>query len=147
STLRVLIIHTRWNHEIVSALHNGVVETLKSTYKIPESNITTRTVPGAFELPFATKTLIKTGLYDVVIPIGVLIKGSTMHFEYIAESVSHALMNTGLETGIPVIFGVLTCLTEDQAMERAGIGRGEKKGHNHGIDWAAAAVEMALLSK
>ncbi|KAH9950294.1 Lumazine synthase [Amylocystis lapponica] len=81
--------------------------------------------------------------FDAVIAIGVLIKGSTMHFEYIAESVSHALMRVQLDTGIPVIFGVLTALTDDQALERAGLGRGDNKGHNHGEDWAAAAVEMA----
>ena len=84
---------------------------------------------------------------DAVIAIGVLIKGSTMHFEYISESVSHALMRVGLDTGVPVIFGVLTALTDDQALERAGIGRGESKGHNHGEDWASAAVEMASSSR
>lgn len=81
--------------------------------------------------------------FDAVIAIGVLIKGSTMHFEYICDSVSHALMRVQLDTGVPVIFGVLTALNDDQALERAGIGRGESKGHNHGEDWAAAAVEMA----
>lgn len=68
-----------------------------------------------------------------------------MHFEYISDAVSHGLMRIGLDTNVPVIFGVLTCLTEEQALERAGVGKGENKGHNHGIDWAAAAVEMALL--
>jgi len=85
--------------------------------------------------------------FDAVIAIGTLIKGHTMHFEYICESVSHALMRIQLDTGIPVIFGVLTVLTDDQALERAGIGRGENKGHNHGEDWAAAAVEMATHSR
>ena len=85
--------------------------------------------------------------FDAVIAIGVLIKGSTMHFEYICESVSHALMRVQLDTGVPVIFGVLTALTDDQALERAGIGRGENKGHNHGEDWASAAVEMATSSR
>lgn len=80
--------------------------------------------------------------FDAVIAIGVLIKGSTMHFEYICESVSHALMRVQLDSGVPVIFGVLMALDEDQALERAGIGR-VKKGHNHGEDWASAAVEMA----
>lgn len=82
-----------------------------------------------------------------MIAIGVLIKGSTMHFEYICDSVSHALMRVQLDTGIPVIFGVLTALTDDQALERAGIGRGENKGHNHGEDWGLAAVEMAAQCK
>ncbi|KAG8746658.1 hypothetical protein FRC12_014231 [Ceratobasidium sp. 428] len=81
--------------------------------------------------------------FDAVIAIGVLIKGSTMHFEYICDSVSHALMRLQMDTGVPVIFGVLTALTDDQALERAGLGRGENgKGHNHGEDWGLAAVEM-----
>lgn len=80
--------------------------------------------------------------FDAVIAIGVLIKGSTMHFEYICDSVSHALMRISLDTGVPVIFGVLTALTDDQALVRAGLGKGEDKGHNHGEDWGLAAVEM-----
>lgn len=79
--------------------------------------------------------------FDAVIAIGVLIKGETMHFEYISESVSHALMKVQLDTGVPVIFGVLTALSEDQALERGGLGR-TNKGHNHGEDWGLAAVEM-----
>ena len=85
--------------------------------------------------------------FDAVIAIGVLIKGSTMHFEYICDSVSHALMKIQVDTGVPVIFGVLTALTDDQALERAGIGRGENKGHNHGEDWGLAAVEMGLHTR
>lgn len=81
--------------------------------------------------------------FDAVIAIGVLIKGATMHFEYISESVSHGLMRVQLDTGVPVIFGVLTALSDDQALERAGLGRGDNKGHNHGEDWGLAAVEMA----
>jgi 6,7-dimethyl-8-ribityllumazine synthase len=80
--------------------------------------------------------------FDAVIAIGVLIKGSTMHFEYICDSVSHALMKVQLDSGVPVIFGVLTALTDDQALERAGLGRQGDKGHNHGEDWGLAAVEM-----
>lgn len=85
--------------------------------------------------------------FDAVIAIGVLIKGSTMHFEYICDSVSHALMKVQLDTGVPVIFGVLTALTDDQALERAGLGRGDDKGHNHGEDWGLAAVEMSSHSR
>jgi len=85
--------------------------------------------------------------FDAVIAIGVLIKGSTMHFEYICDSVSHALMKVQLDTGVPVIFGVLTALNDDQALERAGLGQGANKGHNHGEDWGLAAVEMGSHSK
>lgn len=81
--------------------------------------------------------------FDAVIAIGVLIKGSTMHFEYICDAVSHALMRLQMDSGVPVIFGVLTALTDDQALERAGLGRGKNGvGHNHGEDWGLAAVEM-----
>ncbi|GAB1213938.1 hypothetical protein ATERTT37_003093 [Aspergillus terreus] len=78
--------------------------------------------------------------YDAIIAMGVLIKGETMHFEYIADAVTHGLMRVQLESGVPVIFGVLTVLTEEQGLERAGLG---KKGmHNHGEDWGNAAVEL-----
>lgn len=80
--------------------------------------------------------------FDAVIAVGVLIKGSTMHFEYICDAVSHGLMKVQLDSGIPVIFGVLTALTDDQALDRAGLGRGDDIGHNHGEDWGLAAVEM-----
>ncbi|KAG9039184.1 hypothetical protein FRB95_011769 [Tulasnella sp. JGI-2019a] len=85
--------------------------------------------------------------FDAVIAIGVLIKGSTMHFEYICDAVSHGLMRIQLDTGVPVIFGVLTALTDDQALERAGLGRKGDKGHNHGEDWGHAAVEMGAKAK
>jgi len=77
--------------------------------------------------------------FDAVIAIGVLIKGSTMHFEYICDAVSHALMKVQLDSGVPVIFGVLTALTDEQALDRAGL---TPSGHNHGEDWGLAAVEM-----
>jgi len=80
--------------------------------------------------------------FDAVIAIGVLIKGATMHFEYISDSVVQGLMKVQLDTGVPVIFGILTALTDEQALERAGIGSVDK-GHNHGEDWGLAAVEMA----
>ena len=85
--------------------------------------------------------------FDAVIAIGVLIKGSTMHFEYISDAVSNGLMRVQLDTGVPVIFGVLTALNEDQALERAGLGKGAKKGHNHGEDWGYAAIEMGAQSR
>lgn len=93
--------------------------------------------------PSGATVSIPGGPFDAVIAIGVLIKGATMHFEYISESVSHALMRVQLDSGVPVIFGVLTALTDDQALERAGLGKGVDKGHNHGEDWGLAAVEMA----
>jgi hypothetical protein len=83
--------------------------------------------------------------FDAVIAIGVLIKGETMHFEYIADAVSKGLMRIGLDTGVPVIFGLLTVLNEKQAMARAGMIHGEM--HNHGDDWGSAAVELGIKSK
>ncbi len=97
--------------------------------------------------PQSTSSLSNSGPFDAVIAIGVLIKGSTMHFEYICDAVSHSLMKLQVDSGVPVIFGVLTVLTDDQALERAGIARGESKGHNHGEDWGNAAVEMGLKCK
>uniref|UniRef100_A0A093XIX7 6,7-dimethyl-8-ribityllumazine synthase n=1 Tax=Talaromyces marneffei PM1 TaxID=1077442 RepID=A0A093XIX7_TALMA len=86
-----------------------------------------------------------TAPFDAIIAIGVLIKGETMHFEYISEAVSHGIMRVQLEANVPVIFGLLTLLTEEQGLERAGLGSGKK--HNHGEDWGLAAVELALKRK
>ncbi|KAH6854381.1 6,7-dimethyl-8-ribityllumazine synthase [Chaetomium sp. MPI-CAGE-AT-0009] len=85
-----------------------------------------------------------TGPFDAIIAIGVLIKGETMHFEYIAGSVSDGLMRVSLDTGVPVIFGVLTVLNDEQAKARAGLIEGS---HNHGEDWGLAAVEMGVKRK
>ncbi|KAB5580785.1 6,7-dimethyl-8-ribityllumazine synthase [Coniochaeta sp. 2T2.1] len=94
-------------------------------------------------LPSSTSTT-SSGPFDALIAIGVLIKGETMHFEYISDSVSQGLMRVGLDIGVPVIFGVLTVLNDDQAKARAGLTAG---GHNHGEDWGLAAVEMAVKRK
>jgi 6,7-dimethyl-8-ribityllumazine synthase len=85
--------------------------------------------------------------FDAVVAIGVLIKGETMHFEYIAEAVTHGLMRVQLDSGVPVIFGLLTVLSEEQGLARAGLPGGtgkEAKGHNHGEDWGHAAVELGV---
>ncbi|CAG8520104.1 12695_t:CDS:1 [Dentiscutata heterogama] len=148
SSLRVLIVHTRWNYEIVEALVRGATETMTSEYNVKAENISIQSVSGSYELPFAAQSLIKaskmgTQWFNVVICIGVLIKGSTMHFEYIAEAVSQGIMRVSLDSGVPVVFGVLTCLNDEQALERAGLGDRESK-HNHGIDWGRCAVEMGV---
>jgi len=85
-----------------------------------------------------------SGPFDAIIAIGVLIKGETMHFEYIADSVSHGLMRVQLDTGCPLIFGLLTVLNDDQAKARAGVTSGS---HNHGEDWGLAAVELGVKRK
>jgi 6,7-dimethyl-8-ribityllumazine synthase len=136
---KVVIIRTAWNVEIVDALVKGCKDELK---ELGVKEIIEVNVPGAFELPFAAQHIINTQKPDAVVAIGCLIKGNTMHFEYICESVSHGLMRVGLDTSVPVIFGVLTCLTEEQAKMRAGLIEGH---HNHGPEWADAAVQMARL--
>ncbi|KAI5953440.1 RIB4 [Candida jiufengensis] len=145
SKLRVGILHARWNKKIIDSLVSGAIQKLLEL-GVQESNIIVESVPGSFELPFGSKLFfnqqkLKKEPLDAIIPIGVLIKGSTMHFEYICESTTNQLMKLNFDLNIPVIFGVLTCLTEEQAEARAGLIKG--KMHNHGEDWGAAAVEMA----
>lgn len=146
SKLRIGILHARWNGPIIDALVKGAIARL-GELGVKEENIIVESVPGSFELPYGTRLFLEKQKslgqpLDAVIPIGVLIKGSTMHFEYICDSVTHKLMDLNFQLGVPVIFGVLTCLTDEQAEARAGLVPG--KMHNHGEDWGAAAVEMAL---
>ncbi|KAF8509685.1 6,7-dimetjyl-8-ribityllumazine synthase [Gautieria morchelliformis] len=168
SPLRIGIVHGRWNAKVIEALLKGVLAKLHESGVKPQ-NIVVQNVPGSYELPFACKQMISgshvqanagaedlmsesftsasasapvpSQPFDAVIALGVLIKGETMHFEYISDAVAHGLMRVQLDSGTPVIFGVLTALTDDQALERAGIGR-VNSGHNHGEDYGAAAVEM-----
>jgi 6,7-dimethyl-8-ribityllumazine synthase len=94
------------------------------------------------------KASTSTAPFDAIIAIGVLIKGETMHFEYIADAVSHGLMRLQLEGNIPVIFGLLTLLSDEQGLMRAGIGGSSgKEGHNHGEDWGSAAVELGVKKR
>ncbi|KAK9237392.1 6,7-dimethyl-8-ribityllumazine synthase [Lipomyces kononenkoae] len=173
--LRIGIVHARWNSTIIHPLVTGAKERMLAL-GVKEDNITVQTVPGSFELPFAVTRLYaasqiqssastsgaaaldllagdapepstetaSTKPFDAIIAIGCLIKGETMHFEYICESVSTSLMKIQLDLGIPVIFGVLTCLSDAQALSRAGLSEG---GHNHGLDWGEAAVEMGTKSR
>ncbi|QLG70936.1 hypothetical protein HG535_0A08830 [Zygotorulaspora mrakii] len=142
SKLKIGIIHARWNRVIIDALVKGAIKRMMSL-GVREENIIVETVPGSFELPWGSKRFHdKYQDLDVIIPIGVLIKGSTMHFEYISDSTTQALMKLQETIQIPVVFGLLTCLTEEQAIARAGLDEG-KAMHNHGEDWGAAAVEMA----
>mmetsp|Transcript_17199 Transcript_17199/g.26068 ORF Transcript_17199/g.26068 Transcript_17199/m.26068 type:complete len:226 (-) Transcript_17199:237-914(-) len=136
--VRVGIIRTRWNEEDVSNLVDGARKALKEC-KVKEENIFETEVPGSFELPLAAKFLAMSGTVDAIICAGVLIKGDTMHFEYICDTVSSGIMNVALNTNTPVIFGVLTCLNEEQVKKRS---TGDS---NHGYDWGKTAVEMAIL--
>ena len=138
--LKVGLVTARWNHQLTHSLRDGAIGRLMEL-GVQEQDIVAIDIGGSYELPFAARHLIDTTDVDVVIPIGVLVKGSTMHFEYIAEAVSQGLMRVSLDTGVPVLFGVLTCLTEEQARERA-MGEG-----NHGPSWAETAVELGLMRK
>jgi 6,7-dimethyl-8-ribityllumazine synthase len=97
-------------------------------------------VPGAFELPYAAKRLAASNRYDAVIALGAVIRGATAHFEYVAGVAAKGIATAGLETGVPIIFGVITAHTLDEAIERAGT-----KGGNKGFDAALSAIEMASL--
>ncbi|GKY98939.1 hypothetical protein MPSEU_000849700 [Mayamaea pseudoterrestris] len=138
SKVRIGIIRTRWNDEHVGSLVKACRTALKEC-KVEDSNIFETTVPGSFELPLAARFLALSGTVDAIVCAGVLIKGDTMHFEYIADAVSKGIMNIGIQTNIPIVFGVLTCLNEDQVRARSSAS------NNHGYDWGKTAVEMALL--
>ncbi|KAL9080118.1 MAG: hypothetical protein Q9157_001078 [Trypethelium eluteriae] len=117
-----------------NALVSAATDLLAST---STSDLTTTAAPTASKSSSALSQP-----FDALITIGVLIKGETMHFEYIADAVSHGLMRVQLDSGVPLVFGLLTVLNEEQGMARAGIG--EKGGHNHGEDWGKAAVELGV---
>ncbi|ODV60229.1 6,7-dimethyl-8-ribityllumazine synthase [Ascoidea rubescens DSM 1968] len=147
SNLKIGIIYARWNKEIIDSLVSGAIKNLKKL-NVKKENILIESVPGSFELPFATKKFFNNNSdLNAIISIGVLIKGSTMHFEYISNAVTLELMSLQKIIDIPIIFGLLTCLTEDQAKIRSGLVLPNDKNHathNHGEDWGSAAVEMAI---
>ena len=145
--MRIGIVYTKWNPKIVNALVEGCEKELLRL-NVCKDDIERVVVPGSYELVFGARTLIKsTTKFDAVVCVGSLIKGETMHFEYICEAVTQGIMRVQQDFDVPVIFGVLACLSEEQALLRAGIDTNGKDGHNHGTDWGAAAVEMASLKK
>jgi 6,7-dimethyl-8-ribityllumazine synthase len=137
SDVRVGIIMARWNADIITGLYAGVNESLAACGVKP-SNVFTTYVPGAFELPVTAKLLAASKRVDVIINLGCLIKGDTMHFEYIAGAVSQGLMQVSLSTMIPCVFGVLTVMDKEQATKRS------TGSHNEGLSWGTSAVEMGL---
>lgn len=138
SKLRVGIVHSRFNEEYVNSLKDWAIKSLKES-KVKSENIKIIEVPGSYELPYGAGLSIQDNV-DVVLCLGCLIKGESMHFEYIAEAVSRGLMDLNLQYGVPVIFGVLTCLTEGQAKDRT-----KNSKENLGYEWAKSAIEMGLL--
>lgn len=135
------IIIARFNEFIGSKLLSGAIDELRR-HGVEESDIDVVWVPGAFEIPIVAKKCASTGKYNAIITLGAVIKGSTSHYDYVCAEVSKGVAAVGLETGVPVIFGVLTTDNIEQAIERAGT-----KSGNKGSDAAKSAIEMANLLK
>ena len=133
------IVVSRFNEFIGGKLLSGALDELKR-HGVEDSNIDVVWCPGAFEIPLVAKKCAKSGKYSAVITLGAVIKGSTSHYEYVCAEVSKGVAAVSLETGIPVIFGVLTTDNLEQAIERAGT-----KAGNKGADAAKSAIEMANL--
>lgn len=133
------IVVARFNEDVTRGLLVGARDVLTEA-GVPDEQITVVHVPGAFEIPLTARRLAGSGQFDAVICLGCLIKGDTMHFEYIASAASQGIMDAAADTGIPITFGVLTTLTEEQAQVRATAGP-----DNKGREAALAAVEMATL--
>ena len=139
SSFKIGIVVSEWNADITNALLNGTKETLLKA-GVLEDNIEVLYVPGSFELPWGARQIMKPGKRDAVICLGCIIQGETKHDEYIASAVASGIMQLGLMSGIPVIFGVLTTNTEEQAKDRAGGKHGNK-----GSEAAVAALQMAIV--
>ncbi|GLI82603.1 6,7-dimethyl-8-ribityllumazine synthase [Rossellomorea marisflavi] len=137
--LKVAIVVSRFNEFITSKLLGGAEDALKR-HGVEEADVSVTWVPGAFEIPMIAKKLARTGNYDAVITLGTVIRGATPHFEYVSGEVAKGVANLGMQEEIPVIFGVLTTDTIEQAIERAGT-----KAGNKGWEAAVSAIEMANL--
>jgi 6,7-dimethyl-8-ribityllumazine synthase len=135
------IVVSRWNELITRKLLEGALETFRRHGGL-EENITVTWVPGSFELPLAADRLAKSGRYQAVCCLGAVIQGSTMHHDYINHQVAAGIMRSSQESGVPVLFGVLTCETMEQALDRAG-----GKVGNKGSEAVLAAIEMVNLLK
>ncbi|GMQ64070.1 6,7-dimethyl-8-ribityllumazine synthase [Vallitalea maricola] len=137
--LKFGIVVGRFNEFISSKLLEGAIDALKR-HGVSLEDISIAWAPGAFEIPLISKKMAKTNKYDGVICLGAVIRGATAHFDYVASEVSKGIANVSLDTEIPVIFGVLTTDTIEQAIERAGT-----KAGNKGFEAGMAAIEMANL--
>lgn len=133
------IVASRFNEFITARLLDGALDALRR-HGADEDKITVARVPGSFEIPLVAKRMAASRQYDAVICLGTVIRGATPHFEYIASEVAKGVAMAGLETGVPIAFGVLTTDSIEQAVERAGT-----KAGNKGFDAACAAIEMANL--
>ncbi len=136
---RFALVVSRFNEHVTTRLLDGALDCLLR-HGAEEDDVHVVKVPGAFELPYAAKRLAASHSYDAVIALGAVIRGETPHFDYIAAEAARGIAAAGLETGVPIIFGVITANTTEQAIERAG-----GKGGNKGFDAALSAIEMANL--
>ena len=139
--LKFGLVVSRFNEFISKKLLEGAQDALLR-HGVSESDIDIAWVPGAFEIPLVAKKLAQTKVYDAVICLGAVMRGGTPHFEYIASEVTKGIAKVGLDTGLPVIYGVITADTLEQAIERAGTKEG-----NRGFQAAVDAIEMANLTK
>ena len=139
--VKVAIVASRFNEFIVSKLIEGARDGLLR-HDVAEENISLAWVPGAFEIPVVAKKLAESGKYDAVICVGAVIRGATTHYDYVCAEVSKGIATVSMQTGVPVMFGILTTDTIQQAMERAGT-----KAGNKGYDCALGAIEMVNLMK
>jgi len=135
--LKVGIVVSRFNEFITSKLLSGAMDGLKR-HGVEETDITVTWVPGAFEIPLVAKKMAESKAFDAVITLGAVIRGATSHYDYVCNEVAKGVSQSSLTTGIPVIFGVLTTDTIEQAIERAGT-----KAGNKGWEAAISAIEMA----
>ncbi|MEU5797741.1 6,7-dimethyl-8-ribityllumazine synthase [Streptomyces sp. NPDC047813] len=141
--LRVAVIAAQWHEKVMDGLVNGALRAL-GDLGIDEPTLIR--VPGSFELPVAAKVL--AARYDAVVALGVVIRGGTPHFDYVCQGVAQGLTQVSVETGVPVGFGVLTCDTEEQALDRAGIeGSSEDKGHEAVIAAVSTAATLRSVSE
>jgi 6,7-dimethyl-8-ribityllumazine synthase len=137
--LKIAIVVGRFNEFITGKLLSGAEDALHR-HGVNEEDITVAWVPGAFEIPLVAKKLAESGQFDAVITLGTVIRGATPHFEYVSGEVAKGVAATSLQSGVPIIFGVLTTDTIEQAIERAGT-----KAGNKGWEAAVGAIEMANL--
>jgi 6,7-dimethyl-8-ribityllumazine synthase len=138
---KVAIVASRFNEFIVTKLIGGAVDGLVR-HDVKDDDITLAWVPGAFEIPVIAKKMAASGKYDAVICLGAVIRGATSHYDYVCAEVSKGVAAASMETGVPVLFGILTTDTIEQAIERAGT-----KAGNKGYDCALSAIEMINLAK
>ncbi len=141
SNLKMALVVSRFNEFITEKLLAGAIDCLKRN-NASEENITVVWVPGAFEIPATSERLVQTGEYDALVCLGTIIRGSTPHFDYVAAESTKGIGQLSIKSKIPVIFGVLTTDSIEQAIERAGT-----KAGNKGFDAALSAIEMANLYK